>query len=151
MPSAANGISYTQGFTLSQPTTVNYAAVDVAGTFGTVQTQSVNVDTQAPTGVSIISPLDGGTYSASGGYINIQPNPSATDNVGIWGYAYYRDCNASCEQGTLLGNRVNTPSRWSWYWDAGGGLQKGTHTLCIKAYDDAGNSTWSGPVYVNLQ
>jgi hypothetical protein len=132
---------------IAQVTTINYSAFDVAGNFETAQSQTLYVDSQPPTGVAIMSPLDGGTYNAAAGYIAIVP--TGADNIGIVRYSYYRDCLAD-GGGVYLGSRTDS-SRWSWYWDAGGGLPKGGHGLCVRAFDDAGNSTLSGIVYVNVQ
>jgi hypothetical protein len=145
-PGPDAGLLYNGQFLVGQITTVTWTAFDVAGNYEAVQTQTLYVDTQAPTGVAISSPVDGGTITGKAAYI--VPASSATDNVGIWSYTYYRDC--AIDGGVRLGSRVNTPSRWSWYWDAGGGLPAGPHSLCIRAADDAGNSTLSSSIVVTV-
>ena len=95
-------------------------ANDVAGNVGPVNTQTVMVDTVAPT-LTVTSPTEGGFY-VSGLWALDYTTSDATSGI-----------NAAAEVITLDGN----PATATQVANAGAGA----HTLVITEYDNAGNST----------
>lgn len=111
--------------------TARDAAGNASSTTVTV-TVSNQPDTEAPT-VAIISPSNG---QVLGKPTTIVAN--ATDNVGVVRVEFYVD-------GVLLG--TSTGPTFSVNWNVKKAL-RGSHTILAKAFDAAGNSTWSAPIVV---
>lgn len=84
-------------------------------------------DTTAPA-ITLTAPADGATVSGT-----VNTTATASDNVGVTKVEFY-DNNA------LLGTDTNTPYTFSWNTTT---TANGVHTLTAKAYDDAGNTSFS--------
>jgi peptidoglycan/xylan/chitin deacetylase (PgdA/CDA1 family) len=134
-PTDTNGSLYTAPFALSTSATVRFRAWDNAGNVEAVNTQLVQVDTQAPTDVAVTAPANGATVSGTV-YIKAQ----AIDNVAVARIRFYLD-------GKQLGSRIVTP--WQWKWDTTT-VTKGTHTIHVLALDAAGNATTSASIGITV-
>ena len=95
----------------------------------------ITVDTTPPV-VSITSPINGAVFSRG----NITVNANATDNVGIIRVELYVD-------GKYISNDTLAP--FSLNWNAKR-ASLGQHTIVMKAFDAAGNSSFSPTVTVSI-
>jgi peptidoglycan/xylan/chitin deacetylase (PgdA/CDA1 family) len=140
-PSASNGTLYTGAFSVGQTATVKYRSLDTAGNWEQVESQLLQLDTQAPT-AQTSAPSAGATVSGTAVYITAQ----ATDNVSVTSVRFYLD-------GVSLGSKTapTSPggSSYQWKWDSTTAT-KGTHTLTVVATDQAGNQTTSTPIQVTV-
>lgn len=93
-------------------------------------------DATSPT-TSISAPA-AGTSVAAGSMVTI--NANATDNVGVAKVEFYVD-------GALKG--TDTTSPYSYAWDTTG-VAAGSHSLTVRAYDAAGNTSTSAAVSVGV-
>src|SRR5262249_14080855 len=124
-------------FTITTSTTVPPSTViTVTATFGNGTTSGTFTlvagtagDTTPPT-ASITSPGTGATVS---GTVSIQAN--ASDNVGVTRVDFLVD-------GTVLSSDTTSPYSASWNTT---GTANGTHSLTVRAFDAANNSTTSAP------
>jgi hypothetical protein len=95
-------------------------------------------DTTPPT-VSISSPAANSTFNITGSAFSI--NATAGDNIGVTKVEFYVD-------GSLKGTDSTGPYSLSL---SPGSLGGGNHTLTVKAYDAASNSTTSSPVQITVK
>ena len=134
-PTLTNGATFTSDVSVTSPTTVRYRALDRAGNLEATHDASLLVDTQAPTGVAITSPLPGATVSG------ITPiTTTSADNVGVVRVKFWID-------GVQVGSRTTLPLQWNWDATAAG---RGTHKLQVAALDAAGNYLKSTIVTVTV-
>jgi hypothetical protein len=134
-PSLANGTRYTTPFVLTQAATVQAVAFNGAGTPSSVATQTINIDTAAPSNVAVLPPANGASVT---GTSPITTSP--IDNVGVTRVRFYLD-------GVQLGSRIITPWKWNWNTTT---ATKGTHALQVQAEDAAGNATRSPGITVTV-
>ena len=109
-------------------------AVTVFDIVGSVVAPPPSADTQAPS-VSISSPTSGATVMGTA-----TVRASASDNVGVTRVDYMVD-------GNLIA--VLSPPAYSIDW-ASGTVADGEHSLTVRAYDAAGNTSVSAPVTVRV-
>lgn len=133
--SPAQGTTYTSPIVLNQPTTIRAIAINGAGTPSAEASQSVQVDTVAPT-IALTGPLNGANVT---GTAPITTNPA--DNIGVVRVRFYLD-------GKQLGTRTVSP--WKWNWDTTT-VTKGNHTLGVRAEDAAGNASTTSTITVNVK
>jgi peptidoglycan/xylan/chitin deacetylase (PgdA/CDA1 family) len=134
-PTPGNGMVYSEAITVDHPLLIKFRAVDGGENLEDVQALQLQVDTTAPTGVSITAPTDGSDVT---GYVYIKVQ--ATDDVGIARVRFYVD-------GRYLGSRITAP--WQWRWNTANET-KGTHTVTAVVSDPAGNVTSAAPVTVKV-
>jgi peptidoglycan/xylan/chitin deacetylase (PgdA/CDA1 family) len=141
-PSMTNGTAFPNSghISISKATTLKYRAYDNAGNAQAIQTQSVQVDTTPPTGVTITSPAANSTITGTVYIVG-----TATDNTsGVQRITFY-------DGPTRLGSQ--TTKTWTWKWNTSG-VKTGAHTLKIVADDNASpipNSTTSATITVNVK
>ena len=133
-PTGPHAFTYGAPFALSRTATVRFVTYDAEGAAATPGQQLVQVDTVAPTGVSIATPAAGATVSGA-----VPINAVASDDQGIVRVRFYLD-------GAQLGTRTKTPWRWNW---STTGVARGGHALQVQAEDAAGN--WTRSPIVNVQ
>jgi hypothetical protein len=126
-----DGFGWNTSTTTNGPHTLSARAVDGAGNVGTSATVTATVsnlaDTTSPTVVITSTTINANKLSVSA---------SATDNVAVTKVELYLD-------GSLIGTKTSTPYTFSVSLNS---LALGTHTVNAKAYDNAGNASFSVPV-----
>jgi peptidoglycan/xylan/chitin deacetylase (PgdA/CDA1 family) len=128
--------TYSAPFSVASTTTVRYQAWDVAGNASTIGTQTIQLDTTAPS-VTITSPADGARVNG-----NVTVSASAADvGSGVASVSFYLDGT------TLLSTQTGT--KYSFQWNTRK-TPKGLHTLTAVATDRAGNRTTSPGVTVTV-
>jgi peptidoglycan/xylan/chitin deacetylase (PgdA/CDA1 family) len=133
-PTAASPV-YPGPFVISGTTTVNFRSWDVAGNVEATKSQSIRIDTTAPT-IALTSPSNG---AAVKGTVPVTATASDADS-GIARVDFYLD-------GTLLGTRAAPPYKVSWNTKKS---TKGQHVLYAIAYDLAGNTWRTSDVLVTV-
>jgi peptidoglycan/xylan/chitin deacetylase (PgdA/CDA1 family) len=133
-PTATNGTTYSNAFTLNATTTVKYRAFDNVGTAESVNSQQVQIDGTNPT-ASVTAPATGSLVS---GPVTVTAN--ASDNVAV-------DHVDLLVDGQTVATDPSAPYAWSWDSTTVG---DGTHALAAKAVDSAGNATTSSTVTVTV-
>lgn len=111
---------------------VMFAAVHVATTQAACSNDMSHCsagDTQAPT-ASITAPSNN-TAIAIGSVVTVQAD--ASDNIGVTKVVFYID-------GSMVSVSADSPYTYKWGTTS---ASPGVHTLAVKAYDAAGNSTMS--------
>lgn len=98
---------------------------------------SATPDTNPPFNVSVITPLNGTSYSSAG---PVTVSATASDDVGVAKVEFYRD-------GVL--RSTDTAAPWSWSTNLTA-ASNGAYSLTARAYDDYGNATTSDPVQVSV-
>jgi hypothetical protein len=119
-------------------------ALDNAGNTMTSTTVNVTVsntaapppDTTAPNNVAVTAPVNGATVAGS-----TSINGTAADNVGVTKMELYID-------NSLVGS-PDTTSPYVFNW-VSSTVTDGQHTIKVKAYDAAGNSTTSSAITVTV-
>jgi Bacterial Ig domain/Chitobiase/beta-hexosaminidase C-terminal domain len=141
---STTAIPYTGPFAISQTATVQYYSVDVAGNQTAVNSQAVEID-DAPPAVSITSPISGSTFT-SGKKVTI--TVSASDlGTGTGAASGLASVTFYLNGTTLLTTHETSP--YSFRWNVSK-LKRGTDSLSAVAIDNAGNSTTSAIVTVNI-
>jgi peptidoglycan/xylan/chitin deacetylase (PgdA/CDA1 family) len=124
-PTEANGVAYTDGFTVSNTTTIKYRAFDNAGNAEAVQTQEIRTDRIAPTS----SILCNASACASSYYANaVQVGLAASDAGGsdVAEIRYTTDgSDPTSSNGTVYSSEFTVAS---------------TTTVKYRAFDGAGNA-----------
>jgi hypothetical protein len=128
--------AYIGPFIVSAVTTVKYRAWDNAGNVEATKSQSIRIDTTAPT-VAITSPANGATVTGS---VKITANASDSGS-GIAQVSFYAD-------GVLIGTKSSAPYSVSWNTKK---VARGQHTLVAIAQDVAGNSQTSASIQVTVR
>jgi peptidoglycan/xylan/chitin deacetylase (PgdA/CDA1 family) len=129
--------TYTGQFSVSATTTVKYKAWDNAGNASATASQTVSIDTIAPT-VAITSPANGATV---GGNITVSASAGDSGGSGVATVSFYLD-------GRLLSTQRGPKYSFQWNTKSAG---KGQHTLTAVATDNAGNTTTSAAVTVTVK
>ncbi|OGG40587.1 hypothetical protein A2118_03130 [Candidatus Kaiserbacteria bacterium GWA2_50_9] len=131
---AADGSAYVDGTAAVSLSSVNDPSGNIAGSpTGSV---TFTIDTVAPV-TSVTAPAGGGSYN---GNINITAN--ASDASGIQKVEFYHN---SAE--TLI--FTDTTSPYEATWDSTG-TSESSHSIYVKAYDNAGNVSTSATVSITL-
>jgi hypothetical protein len=128
--------AYIGPFIVSAVTTVKYRAWDNAGNVEATKSQSIRIDTTAPT-VAITSPANGATVT---GTVKITATASDTGS-GVAKVSFYAD-------GVLIGTKSSAPYSVSWNTKK---VARGQHTLVAIAQDVAGNSQTSASIQVTVR
>ena len=128
--------AYIGPFVVSAVTTVKYRAWDNAGNVEATKSQSIRIDTIAPT-VAITSPANGATVTGS---VKLTANASDSGS-GIAEVRFYVD-------GALLGTKASTPFTVTWNTKK---VSKGQHTLWAVAQDAGGNTQTSASIQVTVR
>jgi hypothetical protein len=119
--------------------TLYIKAYDAAGNIGTLGpltfTINVNADIIPPTVLLLYPPAS----SSLSGTVNVAVD--ASDNVGVTRVEFYVDGGTNGNP-----NFSKTSPPWIYAWNTAPWANGGQHTLYIKAYDQAGNTTAVGPV-----
>jgi peptidoglycan/xylan/chitin deacetylase (PgdA/CDA1 family) len=134
-PTAASP-AYIGPFVVSAVTTVRYRAWDNAANVEATKSQSIRIDTAAPT-VAITSPANGSTVT---GTVKLTANASDSAS-GIAQVRFYVD-------GALIGTKTGAPFTVSWNTKK---VSKGQHTLWAVAQDAAGNPQTSASIQVTVR
>jgi hypothetical protein len=126
---------YTGPVSVSQTTTLKYRAWDSVGNIESTKSQTIRLDTLAPT-VVMTSPTAGSTVTG-----NVKISASASDGgSGVASVKFYVD-------GQLLSIVTVLPYRDNWNTKK---FSRGQHTLTAVAVDAAGNATTSAAVTVTV-
>ncbi len=120
--------------TITDPSTVRYRAVDVAGNAEPEHALGLVVDSRAPT-IVLDEPAPEGIVS---GETYIRSTPA--DDQGVARVRFYLD-------GQQLGSRTAAPYRWKWDTRT---AADGAHTVRVVAEDVAGNTTSTADVAVTV-
>ena len=123
-----SGTTYTGPLTLNATATVRYSATDAAGNVESPKSQSVRIDTAAPT-VTLTAPLNG-LRVATGTSTSLKATASDTGGSGMASVRFYVD-------GTLVATDTSSPYSSSWK------VTRGSHTVWAVAVDAAGNTRTS--------
>jgi Chitobiase/beta-hexosaminidase C-terminal domain len=100
-PTPTNGTTYSSAFSVPASAIVLYRAYDKAGNAEAINSLPLLVDTVAPTGVKITSPVGGAVLTG------VKPIVSASaDNVGVVRVTFYVD-------NVFIGARVTLPMQWN--------------------------------------
>jgi hypothetical protein len=125
------GFSWNTSTTTNGPHNLSARAVDSAGNLGTSATMTATVSNFADTTLPTVV-----ITSATIGANKLSVSASATDNVAVAKVELYVDSS-------LVGTKTSTPYTFSVSLNS---LALGTHTVKAKAYDNAGNTSFSVPV-----
>jgi peptidoglycan/xylan/chitin deacetylase (PgdA/CDA1 family) len=131
-PSATNGTTYSNPFTLNATTTVKYRAFDQVGNAEAVNSQQVQIDGTNPT-ASVTAPAGGSLVSGT-----VAVTANASDNVAV-------DHVDLLVDGSSVATTTTSPYSFNWNSTSVG---DGTHSLAARAVDSAGNTTTSSSVSV---
>jgi hypothetical protein len=125
--------------------TLTAVARDSAGNTTTSAPITVTVDNVAPTGVSVTNPLNGAYVRGTA----VTVSGTASDNVGVVGVQFKRDC-PSLNMCVNIGSEI-LAAPYSTTWNTlFPSTSDGTHTLTAVARDQAGNVTTSAPIRVTV-
>jgi peptidoglycan/xylan/chitin deacetylase (PgdA/CDA1 family)/archaellum component FlaF (FlaF/FlaG flagellin family) len=127
-PTATTGKTYLGEFSVSTTTTVKYRAYDNAGNYGPVQTQSIQIDGDAPTS-TITCNAAPCTNQAYVGTVAVALN--ATDNAGGSGVSQIRYTTDGSDPTATTGNVYVGPFPFT---------VDSTTTVKYRAFDVAGNA-----------
>ncbi len=126
--------TYTGSFkALDGQHTLYYYSTDTAGNVETTRSQTIKVDTQAPTAFDLASPSNGAT-ATNAAAPTFSWNPSSDNNAGMI-YQLYIDGTLSKDNITGTSYTPSSP------------LSVGSHTWYVKAVDIAGNVTQSTSIF----
>jgi hypothetical protein len=128
--------AYIGPFIVSAVTTVKYRAWDNAGNVEATKSQSIRIDTTAPT-VAITSPANGTTVTGS---VKLAANASDSGS-GIAQVSFYVD-------GGLIGTKSSAPFTVTWNTKK---VSAGQHMLWAVAHDAAGNTQTSASIQVTVR
>jgi peptidoglycan/xylan/chitin deacetylase (PgdA/CDA1 family) len=127
-PSANNGTQYLGAFSLAQTTTIKYRAYDNAGNPGPVQTQTIQIDTVAP---STAISCDGAPCRTQAYPDAVQVGLDATDDLAGSGVAFVRYTTDGSDPTATNGTVYLAPFTFS---------VDRTTTVKYRAFDNAGNA-----------
>ncbi len=135
---------YSGPFTVSSTATVKYYSVDNAGNASAVKSQTIQIDSVAPT-VALTAPTAGSSFLAG---TKVTISASATDSgtgsgaaSGMAQVVFYLDGT------TKIATITKSPYQTTWNTNV---VAKGTHTLTAVATDVAGNTTTSTAITVTI-
>jgi peptidoglycan/xylan/chitin deacetylase (PgdA/CDA1 family) len=134
VPTKTTGTLYSNPFTLSATTTINYRAFDNVGNSENNNAIQIQIDPTAPT-VTLTAPSAGAVVSGS-----TTLSATAADNVAVDHVDFLVD-------GNVVGSATASPYNVNWN---SGSVTDGNHTVAARASDSAGNQTTTSNITVTV-